>query len=161
MNKIERRKFLKVAGVGVAGVAASAAAGPLASLVISMTKDGILHLRAVTGLPKAPLPAYASYVLDGRVDLIAKSGVVHSRLFAGAPGAMSTIVFPGTERLVRVTDVQQSNGSITISGVVERPSQLGNGEDPNVAIVVNRSQGLAWARFFGTDVSMRLEDAVP
>lgn len=159
MNKMERRKFLKVAGAGVAGAAAAGAIGPLASLVMSVTDGGRLRFRAVTGLPKQPLPAYASYVLDGNVDLLAKTGTVSGTLYAGAPEAMSPIIFPGTARTVRVTDVQQSGGLLRIQGVIDDSSQLHSGESPLVQIMIDRSKGLAQAQFFGTDVSMRLQEA--
>ena len=51
MEKIERRKFLKVAGAGVASVAAVGALSPVASMVVSLTKSGQLRFRAVTGCP--------------------------------------------------------------------------------------------------------------
>jgi len=60
VKKLERREFLKVAGAGVAGVAAVGSLGPLASMVMSIGTGGLLRFRAVTGLPKRPLPAYAS-----------------------------------------------------------------------------------------------------
>jgi len=159
VNRIERRKFLKVAGAGVAGAAAAGALGPLASMVISVSKNGILRFRAVTGLPREPLPAYASYILEGQVDLQAKSGAITRTLYAGAPDAMSAITFPGVKRTVRVTGLEQSDGLIRIRGLVDDPSQLLKGESSTVEVVVNRAQGLAWAQFFGTEVSMRLEDA--
>ncbi len=158
MEKIERRRFLKVAGAGVASVAAVGALSPVASMVVSMTKSGQLRFRAVTGLPEHPLPAYASYVLDGRVDLRAKTGVVTRTLYAGAPDAMSAIAFPGTKRAIRVTDVQQSDGLVRIVGVVDDSSQLLKGETPTVEVTLDRSKGLAWAQFFGNAVTMRLEE---
>ncbi len=159
MDKMERRKFLKVAGAGVAGAAAVGALGPLAGMVISVSNGGQLRFRAVTGLPKRPFPAYASYVLDGSVDLLSKTGTVTQALYAGAPETISQIVLPGTARTVRVTDVLQSDGLLRITGVVDDLSQLHRGESPTVEIMLDRSKGQVQAQFFGTNVSMRLEDA--
>lgn len=159
MNKIERRKFLKVAGAGVAGTAAVSALGPLAKLAISLGEDGLLRFRAVTGLPREPLPAYASYVLDGQVDLRTKTGTITRVLYAGAPDAMSSISFPGVTRTVRVTGLEQSDGLIRITGMVDDRSKLLKGESPAVELVISRSQKRAWAQFFGTEVSMRLVEA--
>jgi len=156
VNKIERRKFLKVAGAGVAGAAAVSALGPLANMVISIGNDGALRFRAITGLPTEPLPAYASYVLEGHVNLKAKSGTITRTLYAGAPDAMSAITFPGVTRTVRLTSLEQSDGLIRIKGNVDDRSQLLKGETASVEIVVNRSQGRAWAQFFGTEVTMEL-----
>lgn len=161
MNKIERRKFLKVAGAGVASTAAVTALGPLAELVFSIGNDGLLRFRAITGLPREPLPAYASYVYDGQVDLHAKTGTLTRALYAGAPDAMSSISFPGVTRTVRVTGLQQADGLIRITGMVDDPSQLMKGESPAVGLVMDRGQKRAWAQFFGTEVSMRLVEATP
>jgi hypothetical protein len=158
VDKIERRKFLKVAGAGVAGAAAVSTLGPLANLVVSIGKDGWLRFRAVTGLPSKPLPAYASYVLEGQVDLAAKSGTVTRSLYAGAPDAMSAIAFPGLTRTVRVTSVEQADGTIRIKGSVDDRSQLLKGETATVEIRVDRPQRKAWAQFFGTAVTMELVD---
>ncbi len=159
MEKMNRRKFLEVAGAGAAGAAAVAAAAPLSTLVLSLTGNH-LHFRAVSGRPGAPLPAYASYVLEGKVDLGAQSGTVTSKVFAGAPEAMSPIEWPGLGRTVRVTKVANSSGVIRIMGVADSSSKLLKGENPTLEVVIDRSQGRAWGDFFGTTVSMRLEEAV-
>jgi hypothetical protein len=156
VDKIERRKFLKVTGAGVAGAAALSALGPLATLVASL-KDGVLHFRAVTGLPNSPLPAYASYVLEGRVNLQTKSGVMTRSLMAGAPEAMSEIAFPGVARSATVSNVRVTDRVVRITGRIDDPAQLLKGERPTAEITLDRSKGLAWAQFFGSDVTMRLE----
>jgi hypothetical protein len=156
VDKIERRKFLKVAGAGVAGAAAVTALGPLANMVVSIANDGLLRFRAVIGLPGEPLPAYASYVLEGKVNLAAKSGTITRKLYAGAPDAMSAIAFPGLTRTVRVTSLLQSDGTIQIKGSIDDRSQLLKGETASVEIVVDRAQGKARAQFFGNRVTMAL-----
>ncbi len=158
MQEINRRKFLKVAGTGAAGAAALAAMAPLANLVFSVTRDGILSFRAIAGLPQKPF-AWATYVLEGRVDVMAKSGVVTKTLFAGPPEVKSTIALPGLTRTVRLTDVSESNGTLQIKGVMDDRTQLMAGESSTVSIVIDRVRGTAKAQFFETGVSMRLEDA--
>jgi len=103
-------------------------------------------------------PGLRLYVLDGSVDLRAKTGTVTGTLYAGTPEALTPITLPRTARTVRVTDVVQSNGALRIAGVIDDSSQLSRGESPLVEITVDRSKGIAQAQFFGTDVSMRLEE---
>ncbi len=154
MKQIDRRKFLKMAGAGSA--LAAAATLPAAGWLLWSRKD-VLEFRAVTGLPRPPLPEYASYVIQGKVDLNAGSGTIAKVLYAGPPEGMSNIAWPGLSRVIRVTGVQRSGDVVQISGVVEDRSQLQKGESPNVEILVNRVEGTARAQFFGTDVLMRLQ----
>ncbi len=155
MNRLNRRRFLQLAGAGSA-IAAAGALLPAAALLTG-SRNGIFRFRAVTGLPQPPLPNYASYVLEGRVDLSTQSGTVTKAVFAGAPEAMSTIALPGLFRVVRVTGVKQLNGMIHIKGVIDDRSQLRKDESPSVEIVLNRSQGVGRTHFFGTEVPLRLE----
>src|SRR5215472_5537567 len=96
MKGINRRSFLQIAGAGsLAAVTASAAAGvpglTAASRLTATSKQGTYTFRAVIGLPSKPLPSYASYVLEGHVDLTTRSGIMMKTVFAGHPGAMSTV----------------------------------------------------------------------
>ncbi len=152
MKRMDRRGFLKVVGVG--SMAAAAATVPAAGLLAA---DRIFAFRAVAGLPKAPWPAYASYVVEGHVDFKTRSGVVTQRLFAGFPEAKSTIAWPGLSRTVRVTNVQRLDGSVQISGVIDDHSQLRLGESPAVEITIDRSRGVAHTQFIGSEVLLRLE----
>lgn len=158
MKKLNRRQFLEVAGVGAAGAAAVAAVAPLSTLVLSLTGNH-LHFRAVAGMPGAPLPAYASYVLEGKIDLGVKAGTLSSKVFAGAPEAMSAIEWPGLGRTIQVTEVAKSGGLIRVTGVADSSAKLLKGESSTVKVIIDRSQGRAWGDFFGTKVSMRLEEA--
>src|SRR5437763_17067373 len=117
MNKLNRRKFLTLAGVGSAAAAAGAAL-PGANLLTGGEKAKTFTFRAVVGLPKKPLPAYASYVIEGHVDLAAGSGVLTKAVFAGTPEAMSAVALPGLSRIVRITEVQELGGTLRITGVV-------------------------------------------
>src|SRR5439155_359534 len=70
MKTIDRRDFLKMAGAGSAVVVAGVAM-PVAGYFGWINKD-ILRFRAVAGMPTAPLPSYASYVIGGQVELRAR-----------------------------------------------------------------------------------------
>src|SRR5438093_30151 len=146
MERTQRRKFLGVAAAGAAGAAAWTAFGPLPAKVRSNGDAAVLRFRAVAPLPQEPLPAYASYLVEGRVDVKGHSGVFTSKLVAGAPEAMSAITFPGTVRRYRVTDVQQLGKTLRITGEVDRSTKLGNGEGREVEIVVDQDQGTVAAK---------------
>ncbi len=155
MKSMDRRDFLKMAGAGSAVVVAGTLV-PVAGFLAWTGADHV-RFRAVVGMPKPPLPAYASYVIEGDVNIAAKTGRLAKSVYAGAPGAMSGIVFPGTVRTVRVTDVQRSGDTLRIAGVIDDQSNLLKGESPEMTIVVDRLQGTARANFLGSPVLMRLE----
>jgi hypothetical protein len=46
---------------------------------------------------------------------------------------------------------------VRITGRVDDPSQLLKGESPMAEITLDRSKSLAWAHFFGGEVTMRLK----
>jgi hypothetical protein len=155
MKTMDRRDFLKIAGVGTAALAAGAAV-PVAGF-FGWTGKNVLRFRAVTGMPKAPLPAYASYVIEGQVDIRARTGSLAKSLHAGAPDAMSGVVFPGTARSIRVTDIQESGGELRIYGQIAQTADLLKGESSSFSMLVDRSTGIAKADFLGTSVLMRLD----
>lgn len=155
MKTLDRRDFLKMAGVGTAALAAGAAM-PVAGYFGWTGKD-ILRFRAVTGMPKAPLPTYASYVIEGQVNMRARTGSLAKSLYAGAPDAISGVVFPGTARSIRVTDVQQMGAKLKITGEISEPAQLLKGESAAFTMLVDRSTGIAQADFLGSAVAMRLD----
>jgi hypothetical protein len=156
MKTIDRRDFLKMAGAGAAVVAAGAAM-PVAGFFGWTGKDQ-LRFRAVTGMPRAPWPTYASYVIEGRVDLRARTGQLAKSIHAGAPEAMSGIVFPGTARSVRVTDVRRTGTSVVIQGELVEKSQLLKGESPTFNLQIDQATGLAQADLFGSTVTLRLDE---
>jgi len=161
MEKINRRKFLTLVGVGSGAVAGGAMlAGAGLGLLGGPSGDkssGTFSFRAVSGLPGGALPSYASYVVQGNVNVAARSGVVARAVYAGYPGAMSTIALPGLSQIVRVTDVREAEGTVVITGVIDDRSQLRPGEDAVVQIRVDRSRGAAWTRFLGQPVELRLQ----
>ncbi len=154
MKQVERREFLKIAAAGSAAVAAGAV---LPIGILSWVNPNRLKFRAVVGMPKAPLPTFASFVVEGNVDLDLATGTVRKGLYLGSPGAMRNILFPGTERLIQVTDVQRSGDTLRITGMVNGDQQLGPRESPNVAITIDQSAGLARADFLGREMLLRVQ----
>src|SRR6266702_6460776 len=158
MNKLNRRKFIAIAGVGSAA-AATTGALTLAGLPLghTNTRGETLAFRAVAGLPSRLLPAYASYVIEGHVNLASRSGVVTQTLYAGAPEGMSKIAFPGQSRIVRITDAQDLGGTFRILGTIDDRSQLQRGESSTFDILLNPSQRIAKTNFFGSELVLQLE----
>jgi hypothetical protein len=156
MKTLDRRDFLKMAGAGGAVVVAGALT-PVAGF-FGWTKKDVLRFRAVTGMPRAPLPTYASYVLEGHVDLRARTGILAKSIHAGAPDAMSGVVFPGTARSIRVMTVRESGREVLISGEIIEQSSMLKGESPTFNLRIDRSSGLAHADFLGSQVVMRLDE---
>jgi hypothetical protein len=154
MNPVDRRNFLKLAAKGSA-LAAAAAVLPLSG-VLQWTSQGALKFRAVTGLPRNPLPTYASFVVEGTVDLDRGTGIVTKSLYAGAPQAMSNILFPGTARTIRVTSVDRSANLVRLQGVVDVQDALTARENRKVTIVIDTSQKVAHADFLGTAVVLQV-----
>src|SRR5207247_2416399 len=73
------------------------------------------------------------------------------------PDAMSGVVFPGTTRSLRVTDVKQTGNTVHISGEITDQMGLLKGESTTLSIEIDRSAGLAQADFLGSKVVMRLD----
>jgi len=152
MKQLDRRTFLKMAGVGLA--AAAAAMLPVSGFLTWAGRD-VFKFRAVTGLPKTPLPHYASLVIEGSIDLTGGSGTVTKTLYAGAPDAMSAITLPGTARLIRVTGVKKLGNRLEIAGMIDG-GVLSRGEKRSVSILIDRATQVAQADFMGTEVLMRI-----
>ena len=155
MTQVDRRNFLKMAAAGSA-VAAAAAAVPLTGILSWIGRD-TLTFRAVAGLPKDPLPMYASLVVEGSVDLDRGTGTVTKSLHAGAPDAMSDILFPGTARSIRVTGVQRSGDTVRIAGTIDGSVKLAPREKRDVLIVIDRRLGVAHADFLGSALMLRIQ----
>jgi len=154
MQPVERRKFLKMAAAGSA--LAAAAALPLAG-ILEWSGANRLKFRAAVGMPHNPLPAYASFVVEGNLDLAGGTGTVRKSLYAGAPNAMSNILFPGTERIIRVNFVQHSGDTMRIAGTIDESQALGPRESRNVAITIDRRAGLARADFLGREMLLQVQ----
>lgn len=154
MNPVDRRNFLKLAAKGSA-LAAAAAAMPLSG-ILKWTSPGALKFRAVAGLPRNPLPTYATFVVEGTVDLDRGTGIVTKSLYAGAPQAMSNILFPGTARTIRITTADRSANRLRLAGVVDAGEALAARENRNVTIVIDTRQKVAHADFLGTAVDLHV-----
>jgi hypothetical protein len=162
MKGINRRRFLQIAGAGsIAAATAGTAAGvpglTAATRLAATSKQGKYTFRAVTGLPSKPLPSYASYVLEGHVDLTTHTGVMTKTVFAGHPESMSTVALPGLSRIIRITDVQALGGTYRVKGIVDDRSQLQAGESRNVNLLIDPIQGIVRTSSFGTNMMLQLE----
>lgn len=155
MKQVDRRHFIRMAAAGTV-VTAAAAALPVAG-ILNWIGSGALRFRAVAGLPRQPLPTYATFVVEGSVDLVQRTGTLTKSLYAGSPEAMSSILFPGTARVIRVTGVEESGDLIRIAGRVDGIEQLAPREKRAVAITIDRGRKVAHADFLGTAVVLRVE----
>ena len=153
MEDVDRRAFLKMVGV-VSGSVAVGAATP--AIALAFRGPDVLAFRAVGGLPASGLPAYASYVLQGSVNLATRSGVLTRTVYAGAPDAPSEFALPGLSRVIRVTDVRVAGSVVDITGVIDDRSQLAAGESAFVAFRVDRAAGTVRAPFVASEVSLQI-----
>ncbi len=162
MNGINRRRFLQLAGAGSLAAATAGAAAvmpvlPSAPRLTAASKEGSFRFRALAGMPTRPLPSYASYVIDGHVDLNTKTGIVTKSVFAGHPEGMSTVALPGLSRIVRIVDVEKLGGSFYIKGVIDDRSQLLQRESRNFKMRIDPSSGIVLTDFFGSEVQLILD----
>ena len=152
-DALDRRAFLKVAGLGSAS-AAGFAAMPLLTRVQSESNE--LTFRAATGLPRVPLPSYATHIVEGSVDTSNGSGLITSRVLAGHPGDTSSIGLPGLARVIRVTAADTRGQQLRLRGVIEDRSQLRHDESSTVEIVVDKKRGVVHAPFLGRQIELQL-----
>jgi len=160
-GKVSRRKFLSIIGAGTGVMAAgllipSGVAAAASGRLLQASKDK-LKFRAVGGLPQGTFPSYASYVIEGTVDLRTRSGIATRNVFAGPPEAMSTIALPGLSRTIRITEVEDSGNVTRLRGVVDDRSHLHRGENPNVDITIESRRGAAKSSFMRSVVSLKLD----
>jgi hypothetical protein len=157
MKGINRRRFLQIAGASSIAAATAGTAAGVPGLTAATSKQGKYTFRAVTGLPSKPLPSYASYVIEGHVDLTTHTGVMTKTVFAGHPESMSTVALPGLSRIIRITDVQALGGTYRVKGIVDDRSQLQPGESRNVNLLIDPVQGIVRTSSFGTNMMLQLE----
>ena len=159
MDKIGRRKFLSMIGAGT-GVMSAGVLIPngvfMSGRVLQASKDK-LKFRAVGGLPQGTFPSYASYVIEGTIDLRNHSGIATSNVFAGPPEAMSAISLPGLSRTIRITEAEDSGSVLRLKGVVDDRLQLKRGENPNVDITIDSGRGAVKSSFMHSDVILKLD----
>ncbi|HEX2913672.1 MAG TPA: twin-arginine translocation signal domain-containing protein [Chloroflexia bacterium] len=163
MSGLKRRKFLKLAGAGsvaatIGGVATATGSLNLARKLGSEDQNSnTITFRAITGMPQEPLPSYASYVIEGHVNLDTQSGTISKSVMAGNPEDMSNIALPGFSQLVRVTKAQQVDGIIQVEGMVDDRSQLQAGEAPEFVMHIDPTSRIVRASFFGSQIKLSLE----
>ena len=131
--------------------------GVLTSGRVIQASKNKLKFRAVGGLPQGVFPSYASYVIEGTIDLRTHSGVATKNVFAGPPEGMSTIALPGLSRTIRITEVEDSGSVVRVKGVVDDRSRLHQGESPYVDITVDSGRETASSSFMNSQVSLKLE----
>ncbi len=153
MKNMDRRRMFKLAGAG--SVVAAGAALPAVGR-IATRESNVFGFRATLGLPESPLPNYATYVVEGTVNLATGTGLVTSRVLAGHPGAPSEIGLPGLTRIIRVVAVERVGSMLNLRGVIEDRSQLQPGESPQIELVVDRERGVVQAPFVGRPVTLTL-----
>lgn len=154
VNK-NRRNFLKMVGLGSGAVAAAAL--PMSGLLKRTTTDSF-SFRGTVGLPGGPFPDYATYVVEGHLDLAARKGTITKTLYAGGPSDPAKVALPGTSRVVKVTSVTQEGQTTRVLGVIEDRSTLTKGESAKVELTIDRSAGVARAQFMGSWVTLELAD---
>ena len=154
MDQLDRKHFLTLAGVGT--VAAAGAAGIPLARHLTHADPKTITFHAATGLPQAPLPSYATQIVEGSVDLSHGTGLVTSRVLAGHPDATSAIGLPGLARVIRITTVQSEGQTLRLNGVIEDRSQLHRGESPKVEILIDHKRGLLHAPFLGQQIELKL-----
>ncbi|HYX48399.1 MAG TPA: hypothetical protein VE843_01555, partial [Ktedonobacteraceae bacterium] len=111
---------------------------------------------AITALPAKPRPGYASYVIDGQVNLTNNTGAITKNVFAGPPEELTNISL--LTRNVRVTGVQQQGSKWHITGVVNNQTQIQAGEETTFTILLDPTRNLAQTTFFGSPIQLTLEN---
>ena len=162
MSRVNRRRFLQLAGAGSVAAATAGAAAAIPSVLsnaprlTTASQTGTYAFRAVAGLPTHPLPSYASYVVAGHIDLSNKSGLVTKTVFAGDPASMSTVALPGLSRIIRITDVRRQGDELFIQGMIDDRSLLQKRESAAFTMYIDLTTGVARTDFFGSEVQIHL-----
>jgi hypothetical protein len=154
MDNMNRRRLFKLAGVGSA--VAVTAALPVVGNEVRTSEPDLFGVHATLGLPQAPLPSYATYVLEGTLDLARGAGLLTSRVVAGHPDDPSEIGLPGLTRIIKVTRVDVNGPLLTVNGVIEDRSRLMAGESPQVELSIDRARGTVLAPFGERRVTLNL-----
>ena len=153
MQQVNRRHLFKLAGIGTV---MAAGIGIPTVVRLPNERQEQFQFRATLGLPEAPLPSYATYLIEGTVDLVAGTGLVASRVLAGHPDAQSNIGLPGLGRIMAITQVEERGSQLVLRGLVQDRSQLQPGESAEVELVVDRARQTSQAPFGRESVVLRL-----
>lgn len=159
MSEMNRRDFMKLAGAGSA-VIAIAGAGVVAKGRIlgdhgaASSASAPITFRATAGLPQRPYPAYASLLFEGTVDPSSGTGEISRSVVAGAPDAMSSIVFPGTERSYRVTSMKRQGDVLLTRARVEDAGSVAQGESLTILVRIDTRTGDVQAPFVDRELKL-------
>ena len=154
MNSFSRRQFLFFMGAGVVMLGGSAAL--TVRQLTANAQGNTLKFKAITALPAKPMPGYASYVIDGQVNLNNNTGAITKNVFAGPPEEITNISL--LTRNVRVTVVQRQGNKWHITGVVNNQSQVQAGEETTFSIVLDPTRNVAQSTFFGSPIELTLQN---
>jgi hypothetical protein len=155
MSRLSRRKFLWIGGTGAVAVAAGGAALVARQLSKTSRSGPTLSFQVVAGLPRPPLHSYASYVIEGQVDLGSGTGKLTRTVYAGPPEAMLPIAL--LARQVRVTSAQHQGSTYHIAGVIDHRSQLQRGESASLDLTIDASSHTAQTDFFGDAIELQVQ----
>ena len=154
MNSFSRRQFLVFMGAGVVVLAGGAAL--TVRQLTANAQGNTLKFKAISGLPAKPMPGYASYVIDGQVNLNNNTGAITKNVFAGPPEEITNISL--LTRNVRVTGVQQQGSKWHITGVVSNQSQVQAGEETTFNILLDPTRNVAQSTFLGSPIQLTLQN---
>lgn len=154
MNSLSRRQFLFFMGAGVVMLGSGAAL--TVRQLTANAQGNTLKFKAITALPAKPMPGYASYVIDGQVNLNNNTGAITKNVFAGPPEVITSIAL--LTRNVRVTGVQRQGNNWHITGVVNNQSQIQAGEETTFSIVLDPTRNVAQSTFFGSPIQLTLQN---
>ena len=152
MNSLSRRQFLLLLGAGAVMVGGGAAL--TVRQLAANAQGNALKFKAITALPAKPMPGYASYVIDGQVNLNNNTGTITKNVFAGPPEEITSIAL--LTRNVRVTGVQEQGSKWLITGVIKDQRQLQPGEEPTFSILLDPAQNVARSTFFESPIQLTL-----
>ncbi len=154
MNSLSRRQFLFFVGAGIVMVGGGAAL--TVRQLTANAQGNTLKFKAITALPAKPMPGYASYVIDGEVNLNNNTGAITKNVFAGPPEEITSIAL--LTRNVRVTGVQQQGSMWHITGIVNNQPQLQPGEEATFSVLLDPAQNVAQSSFFGSPIELTLQN---
>ncbi len=156
MDSLSRRQFLLLLGAGVVMVGGGAAL--TVRQLTANAQGNALKFKAITALPAKPMPGYASYVIEGRVNLNNNTGAITKNVFAGPPDEITNISM--LTRNVRVTGAQQKGSKWLITGVVEKQTEIQPGEETTFSILLDPAQNAAQSTFFGSPIQLALQNFI-
>src|SRR5438067_4346494 len=149
MRHMDRRRLFKLTGVGSVLIA-GAALPVVGKMVSEQSQSDAYNFRASVGLPEQPLPSYATYLVEGTIDLVKGTGRRTSRVLAGHPADQIEVGLPGLGRIIRVTAVNQIGSQLNVTGMIQARSQLQPGESSQVELLIDRRRGGIQAPFLGS-----------